>query len=330
MAESSVCTVNAQLTSQELNIPYWRIDSGVPGPTLLIMASQHGNEFQGAEVIRRLLPVFERERKAGCVLMVPFANLLALQNRRPHANSGPETPYGDPSVENINRTWPGSADGTDGERITYALSQNVLAEATHVIALHCRPRTRGPTVLFHEGHEEAMEMARCTAVRFVQPGALRPLSDKSPQGTSLRHWSIHTGRPAICIELSGQYMVVPKEVRRTVRAVSNCAKLLGLMVGEPEGLDEPQLWINEREQTNIVAPESGLFAVLDFEPSDRVEEGELLGHLISDKTLKITEVKAPVSGYLWRYGCFRQHCDVSLAAQHPYADEGNSLAVIVH
>ena len=91
MAESSVCTVNAQLTSQELNIPYWRIDSGVPGPTLLIMASQHGHEVQGAEVIRRPLPALKGS-SAGCVLMVPFANLLALQNRRPHANSGPETP----------------------------------------------------------------------------------------------------------------------------------------------------------------------------------------------------------------------------------------------
>ncbi len=330
MAEISVCSVNAHLTSQELGIPYWRIESGVPGPTLLIMASQHGNEVQGADVMRQMLPVFEKELKAGRVLMVPFGNLPALRNRRPHADSGPETPYGDPSVQNINRTWPGIADGTDGERITFALSESVLAEATHVIDLHCWPRHRGTTVLVHDGHQEAMEMARCTAVRFVQPGALRPLPDKSPQGTSLRNWSMHTGRTAICIELSGQYMVVAKEVRRTARAITNCAKFLGLLAGDPEGLDEPQLWTNQREQTNIVAPESGLFAVLDYQPSDRVEGGELLGHLISDENLEITEVRAPVSGYLWRYGAFRSHCDVSLAAQHPYAGKGESLCVIVH
>lgn len=329
MAELSIRSIDVQLSSQKLKIPYWRVDSGMPGSALLITASLHGNEVQGAEAMRQMLPTFQKELKAGSVIMVPFGNLPAVWNRRPHADAGPETPYGHPSIHNINRTWPGIADGTDPERITYAVSESVVAEATHTIDLHCWPRFRGTTVLVHEGHEEATEMARHTAVRFVQPGAFQPLPKEGPLGTSLRNWFMNTGRTAICIEISGQYMVVPREVERTVRAMSNCAKLLGLLPGEPEGLDEPQLWMDEREQTSVVASHSGLFSRLDLKPSDKVEAGELLGHLISDSDLTITEVRAPVSGYLWRYGCHRKDCDVALPAQHPYASEGDTLSVIV-
>ena len=42
----------------------------------------------------------------------------------------------------------------------------------------------------------------------------------------------------------------------------------------------------------------------------------------------MTPILAPVSGRLRGYGCHRMHADVALPAMHPYASEGDSLAVI--
>jgi len=59
-----------------------------------------------------------------------------------------------------------------------------------------------------------------------------------------------------------------------------------------------------------------------------VSEGQPLGHLLSDADLAVTPVLAPVSGRLQSWGCHRANADVSLAAMHPYASEGDSLATI--
>src|SRR5690606_22021242 len=38
---------------QVLSTPFWRIETGMEGPSLVLVAAQHGNEVMGAEVARR-------------------------------------------------------------------------------------------------------------------------------------------------------------------------------------------------------------------------------------------------------------------------------------
>jgi hypothetical protein len=85
----------------------------------------------------------------------------------------------------------------------------------------------------------------------------------------------------------------------------------------------------ERRQHDLVAPCSGLFVEAGLETSDHVVEGQSLGHIIRDDTLKTEEIVSPVDGWLWAYGCRRPDCDVALPPQHPYAEEGDNLATVV-
>lgn len=94
MPDVKVRRVTAPLKNGRLKIPYWDIDSGVQGPCLLISAALHGNEVQGVEVIRRFRDLAATGLVRGRVLLLPFGNLPAVRNRRPHITSGPETPYG--------------------------------------------------------------------------------------------------------------------------------------------------------------------------------------------------------------------------------------------
>ena len=117
MAETRVHHINVELPQcGNVTIPYWEVESGQEGPCFLLTAAQHGNEVQGPEVIRRFIAIAGQHLKRGTILAVPFCNLPAVQRRRHHITSGPETAYRDDGGQNMNRTWPGKPDGNDTER----------------------------------------------------------------------------------------------------------------------------------------------------------------------------------------------------------------------
>ena len=118
-----------------------------------------------------------------------------------------------------------------------------------------------------------------------------------------------------------------------LRAATNLAKYLGMMEGEPEFPEGPIVKFTyadrEARTHTLKAPCSGLFVETGLETSDYVEEGQKLGHIIRDDALETVELVAPVSGYLYEYGCHREHCDVALPPMHPYASEGDVVAAVM-
>ncbi len=107
----------------ELVNPFWRIDSGRDGPCLGMIASQHGNEVQGAEVARRFAQVCAEQLVAGSVHLIPYGNLQAVRARRHSKDLGPEQPGRFSQGHNIQQVWPGDPEGNDTERAAYALDQ---------------------------------------------------------------------------------------------------------------------------------------------------------------------------------------------------------------
>ena len=136
-ADATLDYAVATLTNgSEVRTPFWRLDSGEEGESFLVTAAQHGNEVQGCEVIRRFREVCEGELRRGIVYLVPFANLPAVRHRRSHINLGPEQPYADDEGHNMNRTWPGKADGNETERLAHSLHEAVVKHCTRCLDLH--------------------------------------------------------------------------------------------------------------------------------------------------------------------------------------------------
>ena len=108
-------------SGKKVNIPAWTLDSGKPGPAFLLVAAQHGNEVQGCEVVRRFVQLASEKMLCGQVFAVPFANVPALRQRRPHINMKPEQPYADDRGHNMNRTWSGKHKGNDTARVSQAI-----------------------------------------------------------------------------------------------------------------------------------------------------------------------------------------------------------------
>jgi hypothetical protein len=128
-----------------------------------------------------------------------------------------------------------------------------------------------------------------------------------------------------------------RQVRIGVTSLVNIAKRLGMMPGEPQPIEGRRVERTAKNSHTVQAPCAGIFMPAQRKeqsatliPDDYVEEGQLLGHIVGERDLATVPIRAPVSGYLWQLNaCHGVLCDASLPAQHPYAEEGETLAIIV-
>ena len=330
MAVITVGHVEVQLVDfGQVDIPYWQVDGEAGGPCLFITAAQHGCEVQGVEVLRRAIAIASASLHSGRVVGVPFCNKPALWKRRHHISSGPERPYGEDEGHNMNRTWPGKADGNDTERLSHAIYSALSPQATHHIDIHCWSKFTATTALPRGDRPDSIGMARISGLPFASPrpsvGGTRT-EPKTP--CTIGACFNDSGRASLTFELAGQYVIKQREVRRGLRCVLNVMRHLGMLPGAPEGVDEGPVWLDTATVVDVKCPLDGLFVEADLSTADWVEEGQPLGHVISDADLSTTPVLAPLSGRLSNYGCRREHCDVSLAAMHPYASAGDLVASV--
>ncbi len=326
----------------EFKLAYWEIDSGKEGPVLLITAALHGIEVQGSEVIRRFCPIAEKKILKGRMILVPFANPPALWNRRAHIVSTLAHPKGKEIWDderkimrfdlrdNINCTWPGNPDGNEAEQVSHALYNGIVKQATHLVDMHCWNRFTVTAALADES-PGTMELAKAAALPAISVRPATALtSPQRPMPPTLSYIFKTTGRVALDMEFSGQYIISENEVARGVRMLSNCSKHIGMFRGKPEGTEETVMILDVKmEKITVTAQTEGLFIENGLAPGDRVNKGEVLGTLFNDKNLRSTEVKSPAGGYLYAYGHYRRFCDADLADMHPYADKGDTLAIIV-
>ena len=325
---------------KEFNLAYWEIDSGKEGPCFLVTAAQHGNEVMGCEAIRRFCPAAGENLVRGKICLLPFSNPPALWHRRTNINSLPCKPKRTPTWKydkSLNSSWPGNPEGHEMEQLAFILNENIVKHATHNIDLHCWSHFSVTAALANSGNEKQMEFARVSALPAMRitGSSLAAVSSRQEKEGFARTMSItnlfnSTGRLSFCVEFSGQWRLNEREIERGVRMLNNCSRYLGMFEGEPEGMDEPVIYNDEQaEKTEVRAPVAGLFIENGLHPGDFVKKGDLLGVLFPDDNLEKIDIKAPAGGGLYSYGCHRRLSDVDLAAQHPYADRGDMLALII-
>lgn len=114
--------------------PVYIFRSSVAGPRLFIMGGTHGDEVAGWKTGLELL---KKKDWHGTVMLIPQCNILAdqLVQRYPGAKAGGN--YNGITYQDLNRKFPGSADGTITQQIAYAISQEVIKfNPEYAIDLH--------------------------------------------------------------------------------------------------------------------------------------------------------------------------------------------------
>lgn len=109
-----------------LPIPVAQVKNGT-GPTILIMAGNHGDEYEGQIAVTRLIRELEVDAIRGRILLMPMVNL-------PAATAGQRCSPIDGG--NLNRSFPGDARGTPTQMIAHYLESVLLPLCDYAVDLH--------------------------------------------------------------------------------------------------------------------------------------------------------------------------------------------------
>ena len=264
-------------------LPVAVYEGATGGQTLYIQAASDGDELNGVGVIREVAQQLDADALTGRVVMVGVVNVDAF-HQQVHRN-----PIDDMK---LNRTYPGSTEGSASERIAAATFE-LATEADLILDLH-----QGSTSQMidevrvrcgrrHRLHESCLELARTfdTGYIFDQQGPRGQLARVAPD----------EGIPAIDPELGGAVGWDAASIRTGVRGVMNVLRGYGFLDGDIEV--GPQRRARRFDQYG--APVGGL---VSFEAGlgQAVEAGDVLFGVTDVFGAARAGVTAESAGIFWR------------------------------
>src|SRR5258706_14934077 len=162
------------------------------GPKLTVIAGVHGCEYASMAAVRQWSAGLSGLDLRGSVRAVPVLNLPAFTARSPFVV--PE------DGKNLNRCFPGRADGTLADRLAYDTFHKLISGSDALVDAHCGDLVEAlePFSLYEAGPAE--DMARDLATAYGLPYVIRQEAgpDRAVAGTSSGS-AAAAGIPAITV-----------------------------------------------------------------------------------------------------------------------------------
>lgn len=206
----------------EFELPASILHGAVPGKTVLIMAGIHGGEYVGIQACVELAEKLKIEKVTGTIILIKVMNRPAFEARKGS--------LGLTDGKNLNREFPGKQNGTEMERLAYAIASEIFPAADYCIDLHSGDDYEELTsYVYYAGKasEEVIALSRQMAEQVDVPYMVK--SNVSSGGAY--NYAASCGIPSILIERGGMGMWSSEESRSTRRDVRNILCHLGIYQG---------------------------------------------------------------------------------------------------
>jgi predicted deacylase len=266
--------------------PYIALRGAADGPRVLITGGVHAAEYTGILAAIRLGRSISPDRARGTILILPLLNRPGFYERSIYVN--PE------DNDNLNRLFPGKADGTWGERFAHRLLTEVIVQFDNAIDLHAGDLIEEltPFVIYRETGDPALD-ARIAqmADAYGVPWAVKSAPSGERPGSLFAAASLN-GVASMLAESGGRGLLIEEDVARHVRGVTNLLRTIGALDGEPERVPPTTVL---RSFDWLRSPVEGI-----FHPTVRIEQrvtkGERVGELTDLVGDPLAEVYAPSTG----------------------------------
>jgi len=144
-------------------IPFVSLKSGDDGPQVLLMAGNHGDEYEGQVMLRKLIRSLDLADVKGQIIILPAANFPAVRagRRTSPIDSG-----------NMNRMFPGDPDGSPSQVIAHFIETELIARVEYVFDFHSGGFSSEYLPLAHvidDGNLERSRRAREILEVFAMP-----------------------------------------------------------------------------------------------------------------------------------------------------------------
>lgn len=270
-------------------LPVSVINGSKPGPVLALIAGTHGYEYAGIIALQRIRQELDPAELSGTLLLVHIANPPSFYGRTIY--------YSPADSKNLNRVYPGKADGTLSERIAHAITTLVIEQSDYLIDLHAgdgNEALRPYIYLPQTGNAELDEKSRGLAVAFGLDHIVLDKGREQPPEASLYtdQTAISRGIPAITTETGQLGLTDDYWVSLAEDGILNVMRHLEMLPGEAKP-NEHVVWLEDYEV--IRAPASGIFRAAVRDGYAIAEQG-LLGELVDPFGESIAEIRAPFAG----------------------------------
>ncbi len=240
------------------------------GPTTLLMAGNHGDEYEGQIALGKLSRELEANDIRGRLLILPMANF-------PAAQAGTRTSPLDDG--NLNRAFPGEAHGTPTQMIAHYIEAELLPMCDYFFDFHSGGSSLyyPPTLLRGLGHspEESAKLVDLQTA-FDAPYAWIFTSGGGRNSTARTAMGGGNRKGAITLmaELGGGGAVSPEILALTERGIKRLLHATGMLPAyvpdAPNGTRE--LTITD----SVIAYDNGLFEPY-HDVQDEVKKGDTAG-----------------------------------------------------
>ena len=266
-------------------IPAFVVRGGSPGPTLVVTAGMHAAEYPPIEAVTRLCRTTDPSSLSGTLVGVPLVNSPAFFERTIYVNPR--------DGKNVNRMFPGDANGTDSQRVARYLTDTLLAHADAYVDVHAGDLIEAlvPFTLYaRTGKAEADATSRAMAASYGLGYMLGTQIDSVPGAAYAA--AAELGVPAMIAEIGQQGVYDQASVQRHVAGLQNVMGVVGLTPAGPPPATEP---VDMKEfawlRTDVSATYHPTVAV-----GDAVEKNAVIGELHDLFGETIRELQSPGTG----------------------------------
>lgn len=271
------------------SVPVSVVHGTRPGPVLALTAGVHGQEYTPILALQRLLTTIDPRTLGGTVVMVHVANMPSYLSRTIY--------YSPADGKNLNRVFPGRADGTLSERIADVLTREVIDRATHVVDLHCgdgneslRPYSYWMTNGTPSVADGSKQLALAFGLDHIVVDRGRP--DDPRASIYLANTAITRGKPGLTIESGGLARTDEESIARIERGVAGVLRHLRMREEGPAPVANPILI--ERSEV-LRSGATGIFHPA-VERGHTVAKGTVIGRVTDFHGRLLEEVRAPFAG----------------------------------
>jgi hypothetical protein len=270
------------------SVPVTVVNGSKAGPVLALVAGTHGYEYTSIMALPRVLARLDPKRMRGAVIFVHMANPPAFYERRIYRNV---------DGKNLNRMYPGKADGTQTERIAFALTREVIDRATHLVDMHCgdgnewlRPYSYWQVTGDARMDAAGKELALAYGLDHIVIDRERPKDPAKSLYTA--NTAVLRGKPAITAEAGGMGATEEASVGAQEAGALSVIADLGIQNVPSIKVDMP-VFIDRSEV--LTSPVTGVWR-WNVERMQSVATGTLLGRVHDPRGNVLAEVRAPFAG----------------------------------
>jgi uncharacterized protein len=268
--------VSEYYTSQATQIPVFVKRGKQDGPVLFVTAAVHGDEINGVQIVRNLIIELRDRDIKGTFVGVPVVNRFGFIN---HQRDMPDN-------RDLNRAFPGNAEGSLASRYAHVVFQEIIRKCTHGIDIHTAgaSRTNLPQVRCDVQNPAVRDMARAFGSHVI-------LHHRGGKGT-LRRAATDAGVPTIIYEAGETFKFERDVVQHGKRGVLQVMRHLGMIDGEPQ---PPEYQVIVKNSSWVRADKGGLLDVY-VRPGDLVYEGDEIAVITNPFGREKGAIKSPFTG----------------------------------